>query len=122
MLDAAQLVDGLLGRSEEILAIAQGHRTGDYCQLQIEQVGHRRNGSTDPDPDLTPHIEIGLGRRATSRTSDAGARCHTFEKAAHVVCIGMAARFHKHMANVACIALCSVEQSTVEDDATTNTG
>lgn len=110
-----------LGRSKERLAEAQGNRTSNAGQLEIEEAGngpdrpaHQRTGATD-------YVDTCLLGRAPRDGPDSRARCLGFKAAMRPAGTQPPIGHNIEVTNVASIPPGAVEEAAVEHDATSNT-
>ena len=110
------------GSSEERVTEPQGDRTGDDGELQIEQIGNRTDGSADEPASPDAFGFVGRFGGTARAGGDAGAADLGLQHVLHMgVEIG-ALGFDHDMTDVAGIPCVAVEQSAVEDDATSDAG
>ncbi|MDH3753674.1 MAG: hypothetical protein OEU32_07360 [Acidimicrobiia bacterium] len=117
-----RVVDRLLCGVEERFAVAERHRSGDDRELEVEQVRDRGDRSTDEHPGPAPDGERRLGGGSPGHRRDGRARRLTFQTATGAGGIGRTVGFDDHVADVARVAISTVEQATLKHDAAADSG
>ena len=115
-------IERRLGRVEERGPEAQGHRATHHCDVEVEHVADRGNGTADELARALHDLVGGLGGRAAGDRLDGSARCLGFETSARPARTSAPVGFDDDVADVSGVARGAVEQLAVQDDTTADSG
>jgi len=111
-----------LGRGEEWVAEAQGHRSSDDGKREVEEIDDRRHRATNQGSGAFDDVRRRQRRRVTCDLGQCRAGGFRLEAASTTACTRATSWLYDHMPNVAGVAQTTAEEPTLEDDAAANAG